>query len=60
MRYVHTAIWAALLFAVVAPASAQNGCIHSPENPTALLAGVGAAGGFFSYARARRRARKGK
>lgn len=48
-----------VLFAAV-PAFAQNGCVNSPENPTALLALVGTAGGFFSYARARRRARKSK
>lgn len=47
-----------LLFAV--PAFAQVGCVNSPENPTALLALVGAAGGWVSFARARRRTRKGK
>ena len=26
---------------------AQNGCINSPENPTAVLAVVGFAGAFF-------------
>lgn len=34
-----------------------SGCTNSPENPTALLAVVGTAGGFFSYLRARRRSR---
>ncbi|MGI4827055.1 MAG: PExPT-CTERM protein [Janthinobacterium lividum] len=49
-----------LLLLLAAPAFAQNGCVNSPENPTALLALVGAAGGWVSFARARRRARKGK
>jgi XrtJ-associated TM-motif-TM protein len=37
---------------------AQGGCVNSPENPTAILAIVGSAGGFFVLARARFRARR--
>ena len=59
MRHAKIAVLAGFLI-LAAPAFAQNGCVNSPENPTALLAAVGAAGGFFSFARARRRARKGK
>ena len=47
-----------LLLLFAAPVFAQSGCVNSPENPTALLALVGAAGGWVSYARARRRGRK--
>lgn len=43
---------------VLTPGSGGGGCVNSPENPTALLALVGTAGGFFSYARARHRARR--
>ncbi len=37
---------------------AQGGCVDSPENPTAILALVGSAGGVFVLARARFRARR--
>lgn len=40
----------ALLFLVSAPllhAQNINGCINSPENPTAVLAVIGSAGAFF-------------
>jgi XrtJ-associated TM-motif-TM protein len=37
---------------------AQGGCLDSPENPTAILALVGSAGGFFVLARARFKARR--
>lgn len=36
----------------------QGGCVNSPESPTAILAIVGTAGGFFVLARARFRARR--
>jgi len=35
------------------PMVAQDGCDNSPENPTAVLAVVGAAGGFVVVARSR-------
>jgi len=36
-------------------ARAQNGCVNSPENPTALLALVGSAGAAFTMFRNRRK-----
>ncbi len=51
---------AALLFSAALPLHAQtiDGCVNSPENPTALLAVVGSAGAFFVSARARIKARR--
>jgi XrtJ-associated TM-motif-TM protein len=43
----------ALLFSVTLSLHAQQGCVESPENPTALLAVVGSAGALFVSARAR-------
>ena len=37
------------------PMLAQGGCDESPENPTAVLALVGSAGGFLVVARSRLR-----
>ncbi len=49
-------IWVvALSMVVVVPAMAQTGCINSPENPTAILAAVGAAGGALVALRGRLR-----
>jgi XrtJ-associated TM-motif-TM protein len=48
----------ALLFSVALPLHAQDGCVNSPENPTAILAVVGSAGAFFASARARFKARR--
>jgi XrtJ-associated TM-motif-TM protein len=48
----------ALLFSVALPLHAQDGCVNSPENPTAVLAVVGSAGAFFVSARARIKARR--
>jgi XrtJ-associated TM-motif-TM protein len=42
-----------VVLAAAAPLYAQNGCIDSPENPTALLAIVGSAGAFLAGARRR-------
>lgn len=47
----------ALLLTVSRSAYAEGGCVDSPENPTAVLAMVGAAGGFFTLARARLKAK---
>jgi XrtJ-associated TM-motif-TM protein len=41
IRHMPSAVIAFLLF--TAAAHAQNGCINSPENPTAVLALVGTA-----------------
>ena len=38
---------------VAAPAFGQGGCVDSPENPTALLAAVGAASGVWVAVRSR-------
>jgi XrtJ-associated TM-motif-TM protein len=48
----------ALLSSVALPLHAQDGCINSPENPTAILAVVGSAGAFFVSVRARIKARR--
>jgi XrtJ-associated TM-motif-TM protein len=48
----------ALLSSVALPLHAQDGCVNSPENPTAILAVVGSAGAFFVSARARFKARR--
>ena len=53
-------IGSALFFAVALPLHAQDGCVSSPENPTAILAVVGSAGAFFVSARARIKARRAK
>ncbi len=48
----------ALLVSIALPLHAQDGCVNSPENPTAILAVVGSAGVFFASARARIKARR--
>ncbi len=52
------ALFFALLTVLVAsPALAQNGCVDSPENPTAILALIGSAGGVVVALRNRLRRR---
>ncbi|HEX7157911.1 MAG TPA: PExPT-CTERM protein [Edaphobacter sp.] len=48
----------ALFIVAALPLHAQEGCVSSPENPTAVLALVGSAGAFFVSARARIMARR--
>jgi XrtJ-associated TM-motif-TM protein len=48
----------AAMFAAPTALYSQGGCVDSPENPTAILAIVGAVGGSFILARARLRARR--
>ncbi len=48
---------AGLMILAGVPALAQNGCIDSPENPTALLALAGSAGGVLMALRSRPRGR---
>jgi XrtJ-associated TM-motif-TM protein len=48
----------ALLSSIAVPLHASDGCVQSPENPTAILAVVGSAGAFFAAARARIQARR--
>jgi XrtJ-associated TM-motif-TM protein len=57
-RFTLMFIGIALLCTVAPPLQAQDGCLHSPENPTAVLAVIGAAGAFFTTARARIKARR--
>jgi XrtJ-associated TM-motif-TM protein len=46
----------AMMFALALPLRAQSGCVDSPEDPTIVLALVGAAGAFaVSLWRFRRR-----
>ncbi len=45
----------ALVVLVAVPAYAQTGCVNSPENPTAILALVGSAGGLLVAVRSRLR-----
>jgi XrtJ-associated TM-motif-TM protein len=49
----------ALLSTLALPLYAQDGCVQSPENPTAILAVVGSAGAFFVSLRARIKGRRG-
>jgi XrtJ-associated TM-motif-TM protein len=49
----------ALLSSIALPLYGQpDGCVNSPENPTAILAVVGSAGAFFVSLRARIKARR--
>lgn len=48
----------ALLVTVATPAFATDGCVQSPENPTAILAMVGSAGALFVSVRARIKSRR--
>jgi XrtJ-associated TM-motif-TM protein len=48
----------ALLSSVTLPLYGQDGCVNSPENPTAILAVVGSAGAFCVSVRARIKARR--
>ena len=56
MKLKHIATVAAVLALVLVPAisHAQNGCVDSPENPTALLALVGGVSGVFAMLRSKR------
>jgi XrtJ-associated TM-motif-TM protein len=45
----------ALFLLVATPVFAQSGCVNSPENPTAILALVGSAGGLVVALRSRLR-----
>ncbi|WP_263367708.1 PExPT-CTERM protein [Edaphobacter bradus] len=59
MKNTSFLVFALALFVTAAlPLHAQDGCVNSPENPTAILAVVGSAGAFFVSARARINARR--
>jgi XrtJ-associated TM-motif-TM protein len=45
-------------FALPLHALDADGCVNSPENPTAILAVVGSAGALFTSIRARIKARR--
>jgi XrtJ-associated TM-motif-TM protein len=47
-----------LIVAIALPLHAQTGCTDSPENPTVVLALVGAAGALFATVRSRLRMRR--
>ena len=47
-----------LILAMALPLHAQTGCTDSPENPTVVLALVGAAGALFATVRSRLRMRR--
>ncbi len=49
-----SALLVAVLLLVSPMLHAQGGCVNSPENPTALLALVGAAGAVVARIRSRR------
>jgi XrtJ-associated TM-motif-TM protein len=57
MKFFTVAIVVFLFAVVAAPACAQSVCIDSPENPTAVLALVGSAGGILVALRSRLRRR---
>jgi len=48
------------IMAVALPLHAQDGCVDSPEAPTAILAIAGSASAFLMIARARFNARKSR
>lgn len=45
----------AVVVVAAVPAFGQNGCVNSPENPTAVLALVGSAGAVMACLRSRLR-----
>ena len=51
-KLVRFGLCCAMLVAA-APLYAQDGCLDSPENPTAVLAVLGGAGALFSAVRSR-------
>lgn len=55
MKKVLVVMAAVVLVCAAAPVYAQNGCVNSPENPTALLALIGTAGAFMASLRGRLR-----
>lgn len=57
-RSLYVITGCAILLSIALPLHAQDGCVNSPENPTAVLALVGSAGAFFTGARARIKARR--
>jgi XrtJ-associated TM-motif-TM protein len=58
MKFVLLALVALVVFVAASPAMAQGGCVNSPENPTAILALVGSAGGIVVAVRSRLASRR--
>ena len=61
MKKASLLLFALAFLSVAVPLRAQgtgNGCVNSPENPTAVLAVVGSAGAFFASTRRRFKARR--
>ena len=58
MKKASLLLFALAFLSVAVPLHAQNGCVNSPENPTAVLAVVGSAGAFFASTRRRIKARR--
>jgi len=56
MKKSYLLLLSALLLCVSFPLYAQGGCVHSPENPTIILALVGSAGAAVISGRDRFRA----
>jgi XrtJ-associated TM-motif-TM protein len=54
---LYTLVLVLLMAAAATPALAQNGCVDSPENPTAILALAGSAGAIMVAIRQRLRRR---
>jgi XrtJ-associated TM-motif-TM protein len=57
-KYSYALLGLALMFTTLQLHAQINGCVDSPENPTAILALVGSAGVFLAGARNRIRARR--
>jgi XrtJ-associated TM-motif-TM protein len=60
MKTFYRVLLVLTVLCIALPLYAQNGCDDSPEDPTAILALVGAAGAFLSVARSRWTARNRK
>jgi len=52
-KFMKVAFVATVLLVAATRAHAQGGCEDSPENPTVVLALLGAASAFYTSARAR-------
>ncbi|MGD0682283.1 MAG: PExPT-CTERM protein [Terracidiphilus sp.] len=60
MKTFYRVLLVLTVLCIALPLYAQSGCDDSPEDPTAILALVGAAGAFISVARSRWAARRHK
>jgi XrtJ-associated TM-motif-TM protein len=60
MKTFYRILFVFAVLCIAMPLFAQSGCDDSPEDPTAILALVGAAGACLSVARSRWAARRSK